>query len=408
MKRLIVLNIVFVLLFALAVNKDVKAADLSGPTPVVFGVSAPLTGPASAYGIPFGNGVRLMDGKVFKVGGKDYVWKVVTYDDRYDPSTATITLNKLLFEDKATFLYTMCSPAKQGFAHIIESNPAIDWNWTFWVAGKYRHIIDSWPSDIVADGAFYFAKENWPNIKSVSTISPASESGQKAANDGVAAAKRYGFTVASSEFYDPKATDFYPLLTGIMRKQADCIYLAAVVPGTCGLILKQLHELGWNKPVFSSEGASAEKLVGIAGVKAVEDYLVVCTSDYDASAPIFSDKEHEFYKKYVEKYGKYHEGAQAVYVGAELFMQAMNKAGVIGKDMVEIDKIINILAKEEFDWTYPGKTKMGHNDKYGPEGRFIMPLFCARMKGGKWDYFRRISVDEVMKLNLKLHPEWAK
>lgn len=76
---------------------------------IKVGVSAPLSGPAAAWGGSQFHGVDLAIDDLNAAGGitvkgATYKFKCVAYDDKYSPDVALQVINKLVYEDGVKFL----------------------------------------------------------------------------------------------------------------------------------------------------------------------------------------------------------------------------------------------------------------------------------------------------------------
>jgi len=77
---------------------------------VVVGFTGPLSGPAAQYGRDNVAGLELAMDDInkaggIKMGGKNYTFKLVTYDDRIDPTEATNNARRLVSRDKAIAIF---------------------------------------------------------------------------------------------------------------------------------------------------------------------------------------------------------------------------------------------------------------------------------------------------------------
>ena len=81
--------------------------------------------------------------------------------------------------------------------------------------------------------------------------------------------KKTGGKVITVEYCAGNETNFTPLLTRIKNSGADSLFITTSYTGI-SLIMKQYHELGMKMPVFITSGLSAERLMKIAGPKAME------------------------------------------------------------------------------------------------------------------------------------------
>ena len=92
---------------------------------------------------------------------------------------------------------------------------------------------------------YLWIKEKNPGIKQVAAIGPNDESGRDSNSVIVNVAKKLGYEVVADEYYARETKDFYPLLTRVLATNPDYIDVSNSPGGSAGLLVKQMHELGW-------------------------------------------------------------------------------------------------------------------------------------------------------------------
>ncbi len=156
------------------------------PTPaaervIKIGISAPLSGFAAAWGIPIVQITEVIADDVAKMGGIDikgekYTIEIIAYDDKYEASEGAIIAQRLAYEDEVDAYFGGGGPgAWSGVpvmleAGILNFNTCWDFEWTapeyplnFAYAPRYAEpAVVTWP----------WIVENYPNVKTVSTLGP--------------------------------------------------------------------------------------------------------------------------------------------------------------------------------------------------------------------------------------------
>jgi len=96
--------------------------------------------------------------------------------------------------------------------------------------------------------------------------------GQAGAGTVKEVAAKLGLKVAVSEVFGPRDTDMTPQVLKIRSSGADALLIWSVNPGPT-IILKNAAALGFNKPIFNSNGAASPQLIEQAGSAAENSYV---------------------------------------------------------------------------------------------------------------------------------------
>ncbi|MBF0451538.1 MAG: ABC transporter substrate-binding protein [Candidatus Magnetomorum sp.] len=148
-------------------------------------------------------------------------------------------------------------------------------------------------------------------------------------------------SVVSFETFTTKDRDFSAQLTNIIRSKADVLFTPQYydeVP----LIVKQAHELGWNKPIMGSDSWGSAELVKLCG----NDCKGLFFSTHYAAAGA-KGKTLEFIEKYTAKYGYVPDDVAALtWDATRLLLKAIqNTNGLTGKQRKDRKAIKDQLAQ---------------------------------------------------------------
>jgi branched-chain amino acid transport system substrate-binding protein len=301
---------------------------------IKIGVSGPMTGDQSRFGMDFRNGVTLAVDEWNAQGGVlGKRIELLVGDDQHDPKQAVSVANKLVNDGAVGVIgnfNSSCSiPAsdiydRTGIPMISPASTHPDFTQkghrgTFRVCGR-----DDQQGKVGADFVL-----NQLKLKKVAVIHDKTTYGQgladefkKALGDKVEIAY-YGGIVQGDK-------DFKSVLTSIKGKTPELIFFGGIYP-EMGLLVRQAKELGLKAPFMSGDGSYAEEFVKIAGVQAAEGTYLTFTPD-----PNNIPNAKEFIRKYNAKFGK--EGPYSIYAfdAANIMFTAIKEANTTnGKAVME-------------------------------------------------------------------------
>jgi branched-chain amino acid transport system substrate-binding protein len=227
------------------------------------GIIMPLSGPISTVGMAWVRGFELYFNKVksaggVKIGDTTYLFDVIAEDSKINPEAAGTAAKKLVFQDKATFV----------FGEILEQDTQAIYDVT--LPKKVLHLI-SWinvpwhPADVSAKKplcvrpmispqdshrpVLKYLLKAYPNTKTLALVVPDIAVGTLD-KDFKSAAAELGIKVVGSEIWSFGTTDFVPLFTKVLAYKADAI---------CSLSSAQAHyqlmsarQLGFSGPFVST------------------------------------------------------------------------------------------------------------------------------------------------------------
>jgi len=242
------------------------------------------------------------------------------------------------------------------------------------------------PSQDTYPIAYRWLSKNRPDLKRIAQLAPRVEHGQTAIKAGGELAPKYGMEMVYQELYEWGTQDFYPHLTKMVREKPDILDVCISMPAITGLIIKQAKELGWKGMVINVAGADPEDIIKVAG-EAAEGYTTfVGSSEYDMNSPICTKAEHEYYKKYVDKYGYFRLGSGMWYDHAAIIVDAIQKA-----QSLDVEKVRKVMETEVLE-ALPGPSRFGIKEYGGHQ--FLVPIYVTRIHNGKPETFDRIEWKE--------------
>jgi branched-chain amino acid transport system substrate-binding protein len=322
------------------------------PAPIQIAWSGPLTGDVAQLGQGYLNGIKLAfdewNAKGGILGGRKFT--VVAEDDACDPKQAGTTAQKIADDPKnVVFIGHMCSGTTLAGSPIINkvnlpqvtlsSNPKI-------TQSGWKNLFRPIANDNVqgkAGVAFVMRKFK---AKKFALLNDKQAFGQGVTEVAKATIEKAGGTVTSTGGVEPKDVDYSAVLTKIIKTEnPDAIVYCTNFNTSAGLLVKQVRQLGYKKPVVGCDGyydPGMPKAAGPAGdMKSDQEavYLTFQTPPY--SGPGAPEKVKAFAEKFKAKYKNDPAGYDIYgYDFANIIANAIVKAGSTDKD-----KIIDTMHK---------------------------------------------------------------
>jgi branched-chain amino acid transport system substrate-binding protein len=322
------------------------------PAPIQIAWSGPLTGDVAQLGQGYLNGIKLAfdewNAKGGILGGRKFT--VVAEDDACDPKQAGTTAQKIADDPKnVVFIGHMCSGTTLAGSPIINkvnlpqvtlsSNPKItQQGWK----NLFRPIAND---NIQGKAGVAFVMRKF-NAKKFALLNDKQAFGQGVTEVAKATIEKAGGSVTSTGGVEPKDVDYSAVLTKIIKTEnPDAIVYCTNFNTSAGLLVKQVRQLGYKKPVIGCDGyydPGMPKAAGAAGdMKSDQEavYLTFQTPPY--SGPGAPEKVKQFAEKFKAKYKNDPAGYDIYgYDFANIIANAIVKAGSTDKE-----KIIDVMHK---------------------------------------------------------------
>jgi branched-chain amino acid transport system substrate-binding protein len=294
----------------LCVAGTVAAAD-DKPKEILLGGITALSGPAAPWGIgmqntwqmavdEINNGGQWWQKKGFTVNGQKYNWKLKVYDHAFDASKAVSAANRLIHRDGVKYLFAFDGGMIKAFQPISEkakvftvayASPGKDYinqkNFYTWIYGV----------DCMAAVIFYPWLEKNTEHKRIAILEPDHWTGHTTAE-----ASRFGISktkleIVFDEYFPADMTDFYPILTRILKTKPDLIDIGNVDPAARALFVKQAREMGFKGPMYLIT-PDIGNLKSVAGWENCEGlYFLPYETELTAGQKYIKEK-------YIERYGQ--------------------------------------------------------------------------------------------------------
>jgi len=319
--------------------------------PIQIAWIGPLTGDVAQLGQGYLNGVKMaFDEWNAKGGVLGRKFTVVAEDDACDPKQASTVAQKVADDAKNVVLIGhMCSGTTLAGAPIhnkvnlpmvtLSSNPKI-------TQQGWKNVFRPIANDNIqgkAGVAFVMRKFS---AKKFALLNDKQAFGQGVIEVAKATIEKAGGSVTSLGGVEPKDVDYSAVLTKIIKTEApDAIVYCTNFNTSAGLMVKQIRQLGYKKPVVGCDGyydPGMPKAAGAAGDRksdAEAVYITFQTPPY--AGPESPEKVKQFAAKFKAKYKADPAGYDIYgYDFANIIASAIQKAG-----STDHDKIIDVMHK---------------------------------------------------------------
>lgn len=312
---------------------------------VTIGLSAGFSGPTAYLGQDAQRGIELAIDDL-NADGSGLTWKLKTADDECSPEGGANAFGQLADIDNVdVILGSPCSGSALGGKPVLgrssvpglsfgASNSAITAD--AGVGGakyQWRMNID----DAVMGEAFakLIAEEGHQKL---SILAVNNDFGRGAAELYSKFLPEVGVDVVSTEVYEYEAADMRPQLTKIASQNVDALLFFGEAP-TCALALRNMSELGFDKPLFARSACTTVEALGALSDPTLADGVVEVNywSGTDDQTMI---------ARFEEKFGEYPAYNSAMAYYATMVVAQAVEAGGTGREGIQ-------SGLSKVDWASP-------------------------------------------------------
>ncbi len=350
-----------------------------------------LTGGGSAWGLAIQRGVELAIDEArarggLKINGVSYLPELIMYDDSYTGQGGKTAMERLLFQDKVSFIVgPIGSPSVLGAVGALDeartnSNVkavALTDGASLQILknqynAQYNFLICNTNREY-APAVVRWLKQRSPNLKKVAIVAPNDAVGQTVVPALIDAYKKAGIEVWF-EMYERGTKEFTPLMTRMIAAGVDAFDMDNNSPGDSGLLFKQARQAGFRGQIWQTGGPAVEEVINAAG-KLADGFLSYDLFDFN------SDQAKPLVAAYRAKYGSGIINAfmPIFYNATKLLFAAMEKANSLDPTAVR-DALEGLNGTEAGLF---GKVKWGGQEVYGNNHQLELPFLVVEVENGK-------------------------
>jgi branched-chain amino acid transport system substrate-binding protein len=246
---------------------------------LVIGVSDALTGAGAVYGLPQANAVQMAAEEInaaggIKAGADTYKLKVISYDDKANPTEATNSVRKLIDRDNVKYILGFCcSGPTSAVASFIEREPVV-----MLVGNAAERAITAQgvpnlfrtrpPADFTGAAAGTFVAKR--GVKSIAVIGSLDVGFY--AQYVEAFEKEFvkaGGKIVAKETFGLKDRDMTPQLTKVRALNPEALLVVSYVE-PAAFVYRQATELGMKMARYGFTSGSEEQFLKVASSEQME------------------------------------------------------------------------------------------------------------------------------------------
>jgi branched-chain amino acid transport system substrate-binding protein len=277
---------------------------------LVIGVSDALTGAGAVYGLPQANAVQMAAEEInaaggIKAGADTYKLKVISYDDKANPTEATNSVRKLIDRDNVKYILGFCcSGPTSAVASFIEREPVV-----MLVGNAAERAITAQgvpnlfrtrpPADFTGAAAGTFVAKR--GVKSIAVIGSLDvgfyaqyvEAFEKEFVKG-------GGKIVAKETFGLKDRDMTPQLTKVRALNPEALLVVSYVE-PAAFVYRQATELGMKMPRYGFTSGSEEQFLKVASSEQMEGVWDLRPTELTVEA--LSANAKVYVANYTKKFG---------------------------------------------------------------------------------------------------------
>ncbi len=305
MKRMMLFSIVFMAIFLL-IPPSALSVDRTGVTgtAVKIGFFAPLTGPASIYGVAAKNVTVMYVDELNKAGGiNGRKIELIIENDESTGAKALAATKKLIERDKVFIIFGGCAASATAAAAPYVQEKKVPFHVIMAIADKITIPFNKTTFRTNIPGSIYgrlmadFAADHF-QTKRLGIIYQTDEYGMSELSGSTGQAERLKMPIVSKEGYKIGDADFSSQVLKLKEADADAVLLHAYA-GPVGTILRQAHELGYKAKFVAGIAGAHPRTIEVAGRDAVIEKFYGVSPLVD----VVGDR-NPLTKEFVEKYRK--------------------------------------------------------------------------------------------------------
>lgn len=363
-----------------------------------IGVLGVMSGPAASWGLVnkycAETSAEMYNAKGgVDIGGVKYKIEIVAIDDKNDPKLSVSGAERLTQQDGIKYIIgPNVDTTAASIRPVVEKAGAMHFPYAFdkkLYTPPAGNAVLGMIASYQAGPIIYKYLKDKKGVKSVAFVVRNEADPINQRKEGVEAAKALGLTIVSeSDTYEPGTSDFFPVMSKVVKSKPDLIVLSGVAPSDAPLLIKAGRELGY-KGIFSTETAQdAKSLMQVAGDKA-DGFISVG----GASTPAIRSKAMEDYiAAYTKHVGEWNDEAGTKVYALEIILATLQKNPKAINDINEFKKTMatfqmdNPYVKEKTTLKYVGKAYFTQPRQIG------VPMVVNEFSGGD---FKTLFVGKV-------------
>lgn len=358
-------------------------AALSQTQTLRIGVLQPQAGDCAQWGLPNTRGAQVWADQHNEAGGllagdgKRYNIEIVAYDNVcYVPGEELRAARRAALDDGVHFLFQTFTPAcRQAIADLVQEQKVLTTAYgSGYLSGDYPYLMGGLTGSPTANMLVVsHVLEKRPEIKRVALLTTNNSFGLAAKAYAEAGVAAFGdrVEIVHNQSYDPAAaSDMLGLLTPVAGANADLIFQMGLVPAQQAQLIETMNQLGF-KGVFAGEQWILPYILQRNSGESIASRLYGAFT-VEAAEPTYSPRAHDFYQRYLKKFG---ENEWTTDASATYCALGTVEVGLAASPSIEAGDVMEALYKmETVEHPVFGASRWGGADIFGANHHLLTPL----------------------------------
>lgn len=366
-----------------------------------IGVLGVFSGPAAAWGLTtkycaIVSAEMLNEEGGLLLDGVRHPIKLFIEDTKFDVKVARAAAEKLAHRDKVKYI---CGPntSPTCAAAQVVAEPAkviyVGYGFTtsLWTPEHPYGIMGMVTPDQSAPVLYKYLMEKH-GVKTISLVAKNYAGGLNTRKSAGEAAKKLGLEIISDkETYEPDVTDFFPVMSKVVKDNPDVIDLTAAGAGDAAQAVKAARQLGYKGIMGELTSGDIETFNEIGG-KYMDGFFCIG----GATTPDIRTKKMEaFMERYKKVAGEWNDEAGTKIYAFDMIMETIKVAGPAA--LTDTDAFRAAMPKVRYQSPYiqgnpiikyVGKSTFGHNQQIG------VPLVIFQVEDGKFKVVKVTAIED--------------
>ena len=368
-------------IFFMSIVAGVFAAEKS----IKIGGAIPLSGPTAYWGIctmeAWVDGAAEINSKGgIKVGDDTYKLEIITYDTKGTVADARAATTRLIEKDKVKFIFSQTAASTIGMLQISERNNVLSmaacWGYLEQFGAKFPLHFRAEMSDYEMGFSYIpFMLEHYgkDKLRTAAFLGPDDKDGQDCHYSYQRVMDHYGIKQVGTEYFNWEDTDFYPIVTKILKTKPDFIVASPSPPGITASIVKAAREMGYKGPIVAPAALETKTILEVAGEFA-DDVILPVTMD----APL-TETQKAIQERLTKRFGEFKSLAAIYSWWPYALAEAIHKAGTV-EDTKAVAKALEKIVLEN---TYVGKVAFKGENTFGIKRQAVYDCAITIIEDGK-------------------------
>lgn len=363
------------------------------PEPIRVGLVNPLEGECAQWGIPIvrggqiwadehnaNGGILCGDGERHKIDYKGYT------NVCYFPNEELKAFKKAVLDDDKKFMFQTYTPAcRRAIAQLVNQNNVLTSSYgAGYLSAEYPTLmggITGAPTCYMALVAHILEKH--PEIKRVAlmfTDNSYGHSGRAYSAAGCAPYEKQGrIKVVYNDVFDPNMTDYFPLMSAVLKEKPDAIFHSDLPAGKQAILLETGYSMKY-EGIWMCQTWFLDQILKRVSPEQMEG-RVYQGMGVDCSLPGFNERAYNMYKAYISKYGA---KDWSFFAGMTYSALVSWEPGFAASPSIDPKDVMKTLYNmPEVDHAIYGKSVWTGKEIYGCNNHLLTPSTLYVSSGGK-------------------------